>query len=280
MMLQLDNPIKRLITDSVRDANPFFHCMEFVWMMAGSKDAVWLSQFNKRYMEYSDDGKTVHAGYGHRWREHLGIDQILTAVDLLKKNPQDRRIVLQMWDAKADLGRSGKDFPCNTQIMLRVIKNNELDMLVTNRSNDLIWGALGANIVHMTMLHELLASAAGIPLGRYRVVSNNLHMYTGMPRFEEILVHEPETNFYDVGRKYTPLLYGKETVEDFFSDCEGLVNVGPRISDTRWMEEVGQPMYKIYLQRKAGKAIDLDTINCEHWRTACESWLSRRSPTG
>jgi hypothetical protein len=279
-LIELHNPLKRLIIDPVRDANPFFHCMEFIWMMAGSQNAKWLAQFNKRYMEYSDDGETVHAAYGYRWRKHFIGDQIHVAAQLLERNPKDRRVIMQMWDADEDLASPSKDLPCNTQIMLRVVKEGELDMLVTNRSNDLIWGALGANIVHMTMLHELIASAAGLPLGRYRVVSNNLHMYTGMPKFKEIWDHEPETSMYDIRRNYMPLLRSEEKLGDFLTDCEELVEGGNETSfRTEWMEGVGAEMYELWFARKNGKPYDSKGIDCEHWRKACDSWLSRRSPT-
>jgi hypothetical protein len=62
----------------------------------------------------------------------LGLfNQLVT--DALNKNPDDRRCVVQMWDAKRDLGHQGKDFPCNTSIHFAVNYYGELDMNVLNR---------------------------------------------------------------------------------------------------------------------------------------------------
>lgn len=271
VMLEIIDPRERLITDSTRDANPFFHCMEFIWMMAGSNDARWLAQFNKNYMNYSDDGQTVHAGYGHRWCHFFGFDQLEVAIRLLHDNFEDRRVVLQMWDARADLGQQGKDFPCNTQIIPRII-DNRLDFLVTNRSNDLIWGMLGANVVHMTMLQELMAQAIGCEIGKYRVISNNLHMYKNMPRFSEIWHSLPTEDIYVDGMDYFPLLSGDETYMDFANDCEGLMG-GQEEFRTKWMREVGHPIYWLWFHREWNE----ENIKALDWRIACTKWLLRGS---
>lgn len=276
VLLTLTHPDQRVITDPIRDCNPFFHVMEFIWMMAGSNDAVWLSQFNKNYINYSDDKKTVHAAYGHRWRQHFDFCQIEAAVGLLKKNPQDRRVVIGMWAPWDDLGAAVRDVPCNTQIMCRVVEG-ALNFLVTNRSNDLIWGALGANIVHMTMLQELMAAAAGLKLGAYRVITNNLHVYPNMPRFQEIWESYPTHNVYHDVDPY-PLLQGKETLEDFLKDCELMLTTMtgytmlPTSFRTKWMIEVGQPMYDLWFNRELG----VENIKADDWRISCQLWLSRR----
>src|SRR5690242_7931923 len=106
-------PRERVLFDEKRDSNPFFSFFEGLWMLAGRNDVAWISQFNKRMMSYSDDGVTYHAAYGHRWRQHFDKDQLPEIIDLLKGNYDERRAVLQMWDPRTDLGRNGKDLPCN-----------------------------------------------------------------------------------------------------------------------------------------------------------------------
>jgi hypothetical protein len=127
--------------------------------------------------EYSDDGETFHGAYGYRWRQHFEMDQLEFVVKTLQANPDDRRCVVQMWDSRTDLARSGKDFPCNTQVVFS-INNGCLDMSVFNRSNDLVWGALGANAVHFSFLQEYMASRIGVRVGQYWQISNNMHLYT------------------------------------------------------------------------------------------------------
>lgn len=287
VMLEIENPVERLITDCNRDANPFFHCMEFIWMVAGSNDVQWLSQFNKRMMDYSDDGITLHGAYGDRWRDSFRINhkhkewenpgcQISKAVEMLQDNPKDRRVIVQMWDTERDLGADSKDLPCNTQIMFRVY-DGHLDMLVTNRSNDLIWGMMGSNVVHFTMLQELVALAAGYKIGKYRVVSNNLHVYPGMPNFDRVF-NSPTLNhsIYTGEWAGIPLLQDGETLSDFLQDCEEMVCWDDRdpCLVTHWMQTVGWPIWNTWFSRSTA---DLKDIQSYDWRTACKMWLERRS---
>lgn len=281
--LTIVNPRMRVLTDPTRDANPFFHAMEFIWMMSGSNNINWISKFNKQMLEYSDDGLTQWAAYGHRWRKWFGYDQIKKAIAMLRRNPQDRRIVISMWDPRYDLGRGGKDLPCNTQIHLRVFLGR-LDMTVCNRSNDIIWGMLGANAVHMTMLHELIASAAGIPLGCYRVISNNAHIYESVPNFEYYLngiLDDRDVYFnWPESTNSPPLLREGETYADFVADCEAVLSLpNPGRIHTHWMRYVGSNIYKVWLQRKTGFPYDTSEILADDWRIACEEWIARRNTT-
>lgn len=269
LLLSVASPNERVLTNETRNANPFFHVMEFIWMMSGSNDLRWVAQFNKRMMEYSDDGKTQHAAYGHRWRKHFGIDQILLARDALEIDPTSRRIVLGMWDPRADLGRQGKDLPCNTQVFLRT-NDDRLDFTVINRSNDVVWGMLGANAVHMTMLHELLALSAGFELGNYRVFTNNAHFYLGNYDIDKLVIDE-DRDIYQRDKVATmPLLNGEEELEDFLNDCASLIMGVPEEITTLWMRAVGYPIYQSWFDRSL-----IPTITAEDWRLACQEWEQR-----
>src|SRR5512137_1214536 len=150
------HPERRVLFDPVRNANPFFHYMESIWMLAGSNSIRFPVKFARNLAQYSDDGHTFHGAYGHRWRYHFGFDQIETVIRELTNDHTTRRAVINMWDPEADLGEEGKDFPCNTHLYFRV-KDDRLNMTVCNRSNDMVWGMLGANIVHFSVLLEYIA---------------------------------------------------------------------------------------------------------------------------
>lgn len=172
-----EKPLERVIYWPERDANPFFHLMESLWMLAGRNDVAFPAHFVKSMRNYSDDGKIFHGAYGYRWRKYFAFDQLEVIVNGLKENPDDRRMVLTMWDPVIDLGKKGKDFPCNLQVLFSRGEEGELNMLVTNRSNDIVWGALGANAVHFSYLQEFIAAGIGCPVGKYYQMSNNFHAY-------------------------------------------------------------------------------------------------------
>lgn len=189
-----ERPCERVLFWWKRDANPFFHLYESLWMLAGRNDVGGVAKYAKNMASFSDDRRTFHGAYGYRWRQHFGtnqryesgigeyeewkpLDQLSVIARALKRNPEDRRCVLEMWDAPRDLGRTGKDFPCNLTATFQRDPEGKLDLAVFCRSNDIIWGAYGANAVHFSFLLEYMALWIGCPVGVYRQVSVNWHGY-------------------------------------------------------------------------------------------------------
>lgn len=174
----------RISIDPTRNANPFFHFMEAIWMLAGRNDLAYVSLFAAVMKQFSDDGgKTQPGAYGYRWRNQIpGVDQLQHLIGHMTHSPETRRAVLSMWDAHADLDSidSGTDVPCNTHIYFNMSKGN-LDMTVCCRSNDVVWGAYGSNIVHFSLLHEVMARVLDKPLGYLYQFSNNMHFYIERP---------------------------------------------------------------------------------------------------
>lgn len=276
-------PAERVLFHEGRDCNPIFHLMESIWMLAGRRDVQFLQQFNSRMSNYSDDGKVFNAAYGHRWRTHFGRDQIDEVVRLLRKDSASRQAVVQMWDA-ADLLRKTRDKACNTQIVFDV-RQGRLNMTVFNRSNDIWWGAYGANAVHFSVLQELVAAATGHRIGVYRQVSNNFHLYTDLYKAQSYLRSPPDARHYDHysngSIRPLPLMLGGE-YKLFLTECEMFCEdpyneriryVNPFFSSVAW------PMAMVSRVRKA-RAGDgrgyAAKIRAEDWRRATLDWIDRR----
>ncbi len=279
LTITVNNPTDRLLFDPIRCANPFFHAMEFVWMMAGENEVEWIQQFNSRFDGYADEDGIVHGAYGHRWRYHFGIDQIEVAIDMLSENPESRRVVLAMWDGSEDLGTEHNDLPCNTHIYVRIV-GGALNFTVVNRSNDVVWGMAGANAVHMTMLQELMAAALKVPVGKYTVFTNNAHVYTDLPLVQQMLNTTYPTNPLPRSVKPTPLLAEGEKIDEFLDDCATLI-AGDHGFNTHWMGSVAFHMYTAYLARKRGEvgyaARCMSRIRCPHWKHACQLWVALKT---
>lgn len=201
-----ERPTERVIFSRIRDANPFFHLTEAIWMLCGRADALLLTNFVRTFDRFAEDDGLIHGAYGRRWRNHFldvptaeasnlefgqnfpTIDQLAMIISELRANPASRQAVLTMWDPEVDLGALVKDKPCNTQVYFRVRETREvrggdlcvdkvLDMTVCCRSNDIIMGAYGANAVHFSVLQEYVAASLGVYVGGYYQMSNNFHMY-------------------------------------------------------------------------------------------------------
>ena len=170
------NPCERILWDPKRDCNPFFHFFESMWMLAGRNDVKFITNYNTKMGTFSDDGKVYHGAYGYRWRNQFAVDQLQEIADHLAHTPGSRRAVLQIWDCMLDLNKDGKDLPCNCTVKFE-IRSGGLRMVVFNRSNDMLFGAYGANAVHFSVMQEYVAALIGCPVLDYYQVSCNFHVY-------------------------------------------------------------------------------------------------------
>jgi len=284
-------PRERVIFYPERDANPFFHLMESMWMLDGRNDVPWIQEFNSRIQQYSDNGDTFHGAYGHRWRKHFidewhdnSIDQFKTVIHRLNTYPNDRRTVLAMWDVYNDLKdtNENKDLPCNTHIYFQK-RDGILDMTVCNRSNDMIWGCYGANVVHMSFLMEYIASMTGSKMGKYTQFSNNLHAYK--EQFEKIKDMGPDYDPYlciSNEERYTPLnlVDDPETFDQELKDwVEGDWSSCPRYKNSFlcYTAEPARQAWRDWKAKEMDEAIAVaKTIASRDWRKACVEWLQRR----
>jgi len=170
------NPCERILWDRDRDCNPFFHFFESMWMLAGHNDVEYVTKYNMKMGTFSDDGRVYHGAYGYRWREQFAVDQLIEIANHLRANPTSRRAVMQIWDCVLDLNKDGKDLPCNCTVKFE-LRPNGLRMVVFNRSNDMLFGAYGANAVHFSIMQEFVAALIGCPVLDYYQVSCNMHVY-------------------------------------------------------------------------------------------------------
>jgi hypothetical protein len=300
--IRYDRPWERVLFSPLRNANPFFHFMESLWMLAGRNDLAFPAKFVKQIKEYSDDHTTLHGAYGYRWRNMLtGGDQLPKIVEMLRRNPDDRRAVLQMWSAPIDLAVKNKDVPCNTHVYFG-IADGKLNMTVSNRSNDAVWGACGANAVHFAILQQFVADQLGCGVGWYEQISSNFHIYTDKyPRREwrDLMVDCYQHNYYDpestleesyeildgsTSFKPVPMFGSTEPVplvsalNDF---CDKVVQ-GRVVVQTAYdvLDYAATPMYLAWLAMK-DKNADLALHWCKEikyldWQLACKQWIMRR----
>ena len=57
-------PTERVMFWEHRNANPFFHFMEGLWMLAGKNDLKTMHHYAKSMKNYSDDNETLWGAYG------------------------------------------------------------------------------------------------------------------------------------------------------------------------------------------------------------------------
>jgi thymidylate synthase len=296
-------PCERVLFYPQRDANPFFHLFEAIWMLGGRNDVEFVAKYNKRMAEYSDDSLTFNGAYGYRWRRHFGYDQLEVAIHRLKNFPNDRRTVVSMWDPgsyqpeamflgvlgdfeEGDLVHENetRDLPCNTHIYFKV-RDGQLNMTVCCRSNDIIWGAYGANAVHFSVLQEYVAARVGVRVGSYTQLSDSYHAYTAvLSKLDGIQAdYDPYLTLGDNGLHYTPepLIQPHEHTEMFDRDVIRFLDkhLSPAY-ETEFFETTVDPMFSAWNWFKAGEVDEAlewaSEIYTNDWKKACTEWLERR----
>jgi hypothetical protein len=236
-------PCERVVFWPERDANPFLHLYESLWILEGRRDVAPLTRYAKQFAHYSDDGEVFHAAYGYRWREQWG-DQLAVIAQRLRDNPEDRRCVLQTWASDLDLGVESRDIPCNVMLTLQRSAAGALDVTVFQRSADIVWGTYGANAVQMSMLQEYMAGWIGCPVGTLTQVSVNWHAYVDVFRRVERLAAECQPVVYSVSRPIAnPYREGLVSAVPLLDGCSGIQEFDRQVSRLLCEADAGFPNY-------------------------------------
>lgn len=292
-----ERPRERVVLWPERDANPFFHLYEALWMLGGRNDVASLTRFVKRMSDFSDDGVTFHGAYGRRWRRSFGLDQLRYIAASLAADPSNRRQVLQMWNAPTDLidQNAKRDVPCNLIAHLQIVFG-ALDMTVFCRSNDIIWGCYGANAVHFSVLQEYLATRIGVPVGKYWHISNNWHAYPATLEPVKVLADyraQPPYDAFSRANPYNgfvqPFPLCSTPPEDWyqelvmFLDMEGEA-IGYRDPFFRFVALPMMAAHTTYstlgTPERYEQALALcKGIKATDWQAACQGWIERRYET-
>ncbi len=170
---------------------------ELLWYLSGETHIRNLRTYTKIWDAWTSQEKTWEVGnlYGYqwvRWEQYLQdpstgqyqlhhINQIQKVIDLLKANPNDRRMVVSAWNP-ADLYRADDDpkrpaLPsCHAMFMFHVSADGKLNCHLTQRSADLMLG-VPFNIACYATLTQMLAQEAGLQLGQFSHYLNDCHIY-------------------------------------------------------------------------------------------------------
>ncbi len=156
---------------------------------------IWDEWCNPKKVPYAHDEETkkkmveerdLGAIYGFQWRHFnanyenhdtdysgQGIDQLKKVIDKLKKDPNDRRMIVSAWNP-CMLDQMALP-PCHYLFQVSVI-NNKLNLLWNQRSVDTMLG-LPFNIASYALLLHLLAKETGLEEGKLVGFLADVHIY-------------------------------------------------------------------------------------------------------
>ena len=159
---------------------------ELLWFLRGDTNARWLQERGVRiWNEWADpDGNLGHI-YGYQWRSwpaYKGgtIDQISQAVDMIKNQPDSRRIIVNAWNV-GDLDNMNLP-PCHMFFQFYVAKGR-LSLQMYQRSADTFLG-VPFNIASYALLLQMMAQVTGLEPGEFIHTTGDTHIYTN--HFEQV----------------------------------------------------------------------------------------------
>ncbi|MDD2907292.1 MAG: thymidylate synthase [Candidatus Gracilibacteria bacterium] len=124
-------------------------------------------------VEYGDLGPV----YGHQWRNFNseGVDQLKNAIEQIKKNPTNRRIIVSAWNP-AQIDKMLLP-PCHAFFQFNVdTTNKELNLQLYQRSADMFLG-VPFNIASYATLLLLIAKITGYKAGTFTHTLGDAHIY-------------------------------------------------------------------------------------------------------
>ncbi len=270
-----NNPLSRCNFTLNRKANPIFHHMEALWMLAGRNDLRFVEMFNSNMSQYSDDGVTFNAAYGYRARKHFGFDQIQGCINFLRDEPDTRQAIVTLWDP-VDFIKETKDKACNMLMIFSVNVEGAVDLMVYNRSNDAVYGGVtGANPVHFSFFLQHVAENLNRCVGKLTFVSNNLHVYLDLydhwHKMDWSTVTHMESEVFRIG--------AMEEIKHFCSMCIFREYIVYNY-DSALLTQVSVPMFNYWVATKVYNdstraAHCLSQIRAIDWRTAVAIWESK-----
>ncbi len=164
---------------------------ELLWFLRGSTNVHdGLAEHTPIWNLWADADGELGPIYGYQWRNWNGegIDQIRGAIELIRRDPTSRRIVVSAWNV-SDLGRMALP-PCHILFQFYV-SGRRLDLQLYQRSADMALG-VPFNIASYALLLMMVAKECELEPGYFIHTFGDAHVYLDhVDGLEKQLAREP-----------------------------------------------------------------------------------------
>jgi thymidylate synthase len=167
---------------------------ELLWFLKGDTNVQYLKDNGVSiWNEWARPDGDLGPVYGYQWRswpapDGRHIDQISQVIDMLKKNPDSRRIIVSAWNV-ADLDKMAL-MPCHAFFQFYVA-NGRLSCQLYQRSADMFLG-VPFNIASYALLTLMVAQVCDLKPGDFVHTFGDTHIYNNhMTQVREQLSRAP-----------------------------------------------------------------------------------------
>jgi thymidylate synthase len=167
---------------------------ELLWFLRGDTNVGYLRDNQVTiWDEWADEKGDLGPVYGAQWRswpapDGMHIDQIAQALDLIRHNPDSRRIIVSAWNV-AELSKMALA-PCHALFQFWVA-DGRLSCQLYQRSADIFLG-VPFNIASYALLTHLVAAQCDLDPGDFIWTGGDCHLYLNhLEQAEEQLSRSP-----------------------------------------------------------------------------------------
>jgi len=153
---------------------------ELLWFLKGDTNVRYLNENNVSiWNEWADDEGDLGPVYGYQWRswptsDGRYIDQISQTVDMIKNNPDSRRIIVSSWNV-GEIQNMALP-PCHAFFQFYVA-DNKLSCQLYQRSADVFLG-VPFNIASYAILTMMMAQVCDLECGDFVLTFGDVHLYS------------------------------------------------------------------------------------------------------
>ncbi len=153
---------------------------ELLWLLRGDTNIKYLNDHGVTiWDEWADAQGDLGPVYGAQWRawkraDGTVVDQIAQAVEMIKKNPDSRRIIVSAWNV-GEIEKMALP-PCHTFFQFYVL-GGRLSCQLYQRSADVFLG-VPFNIASYALLTMMMAQATGTRPGDFVHTFGDVHIYS------------------------------------------------------------------------------------------------------
>jgi thymidylate synthase len=152
---------------------------ELLWFLSGDTNVRYLHEHGVTiWDEWADESGDLGPVYGAQWRrwktaEGEEIDQISRAIDLIRRDPDSRRIIVNAWNV-GELGQMALT-PCHALFQFYVA-DGRLSCQLYQRSADVFLG-VPFNIASYALLTHMVAQQCDLRPGDFVWTGGDTHLY-------------------------------------------------------------------------------------------------------
>ncbi len=152
---------------------------ELLWFLQGDTNVRYLKEHGVSiWDEWADEHGELGPIYGKQWRAWPGpdgrpIDQISRTIDLIRRNPDSRRIVVNAWNV-GELEQMSLT-PCHALFQFWV-GDGKLSCQLYQRSADVFLG-VPFNIASYALLTHMFAQQCDLAVGDFVWTGGDCHLY-------------------------------------------------------------------------------------------------------